>query len=205
MGFRKDLTGQKFGLLTVLEFSHNDEKSRTFWIVSCDCGSPPKVIGGRHLTSGKIKSCGCYRKNLKKIHGLSSTPEHVAWQNMIARCERPSHPEYYRYGGRGIKVCDEWRKRFDAFIDYIGPRPSKKHVLDRIDNNGNYEPDNVRWVTHSQSNTNRRYGKFGRDLPKGVFEVNGRFMAYLKKEGSILYRDYFETPEQAAAAYNEAA
>lgn len=84
------------------------------------------------------------------------TPEYRAWADAKYRCFNPNAADYYKYGGRGITMCDEWRNDFDAFLEHIGPRPSAKHSLDRVDNERGYEPGNVRWATKSQQNINRR-------------------------------------------------
>jgi len=93
---------------------------------------------------------------IPKIQCKSKLPEYKAWENMITRCYRSSYPYSKNYRLRGIKVCDEWLHDFEAFHNHIGDKPSPKHSLDRIDNNGNYEPDNVRWATYSQQALNRR-------------------------------------------------
>lgn len=94
-------------------------------------------------------------------HGGSHSPLYNVWAGMKKRCSNPNHPHYGLYGGRGIKVCALWEKSFDAFRDYIGPRPSKRHSIDRFPNpDGNYEPGNVRWATPEQQNRNR--GKFNK-------------------------------------------
>jgi hypothetical protein len=87
---------------------------------------------------------------------MTKTKEHEAWQAMIGRCHREEHISYPWYGARGIKVCKEWRKSFEAFYNYIGPAPSNKLTVDRIDNEGNYEPGNVRWATRHQQAANKR-------------------------------------------------
>lgn len=89
------------------------------------------------------------------IHGEVS-PEYNAWQCLIYRCTNPASPRFSYYGGRGVTVCERWRNSFDAFLEDMGPRPSPKHSLDRIDNNGNYEPGNVRWATREQQQNNTR-------------------------------------------------
>ena len=92
----------------------------------------------------------------RERHGMNKSPEHRAWVHMKQRCTNPKKREYVYYGGRGIKVCDEWMRSFIAFYEHIGPRPSEKHSIDRIDVNGNYEPGNVRWVTHQEQIENTR-------------------------------------------------
>ena len=87
---------------------------------------------------------------------MSFTPEYFAWEDMIKRCENPKTHNFYLYGGRGIRVCEEWRNSFVAFLAYIGFKSNSKLTLDRINNDGNYEPGNVRWATRSQQNINRR-------------------------------------------------
>ena len=91
-----------------------------------------------------------------KTHGSSCTPEYAIWCAMKARCRNPKSPAYPRYGGRGIQVCDRWMESFEAFVKDMGWRPNPQYLLDRIDNDGNYEPGNVRWATLKQSNRNRR-------------------------------------------------
>lgn len=117
-------------------------------------GDPLRLIG----YSGKI-SHG---------HGRSGkrSPEFIAWGNIVQRCCNPNSPEYRNYGGRGIKVCDRWRDSFTSFLADVGPRPSRKHSIDRRDNNGDYEPGNCRWVTSTVQNRNKRTNRLviiGRD------------------------------------------
>lgn len=95
----------------------------------------------------------------EKGHGMVKSPEWLAWRAMRVRCNNQSSPKYPDYGGRGIKVCEEWQNSFLAFYNYIGNRPGKGYSLDRIDNDGNYEPGNVRWATYSQQNNNQRRSK----------------------------------------------
>jgi hypothetical protein len=163
----RDLTGQVFGDLTVLELGR---KKPMYWLCQCACGNT-KLIRGSSLTCGETKSCGCFRSKVAAErgrailtkHGMSYTSIYRVRQQMNARCHNPNHKEYHNYGGRipPIMVCDRWRSSFEAFRDdilkEIDERPSPQHSLDRIDNNGNYEPGNVRWATpEEQSNNTRR-------------------------------------------------
>jgi hypothetical protein len=127
-------------------------------VCKCKCGNA-KTILYKHVISGKVKSCGCYLKESRltcnRTHGKSKSKIYNAWMNMIARCNNPKSSSYHNYGGRGIKVCDDWVKSFQLFYSHVGDAPSKME-LDRIDVNGNYEPSNVRWVSRANNMLNTR-------------------------------------------------
>ena len=155
----KDLTGQCFGRLTVIEFV-TMQKSKSIWRCRCECGAI-KEVKGNHLKSGETLSCGCLRDEQRslraKTHGHSAkrSGEYVVWASMKTRCLNPRHSSFPRYGGRGIKVCDRWM-RFELFLADLGPRPSTSHTLERIDNNKDYEPDNCCWVPRAWQQRNTR-------------------------------------------------
>lgn len=153
-----DISGQRFGRILVESFSHMGDKSKSIWNCLCDCGLKVKIRKDS-LHSGRTKSCGCLKKetaaNLKTTHGLSHTRLYSIWEGMLYRCSKSTHVAYKYYGGRGIKVCERWLE-FINFYNDMWPSYKETLTLDRIDNNGNYEPGNVRWVTRSQNNKNRR-------------------------------------------------
>ena len=161
----KDLSGKKFGRLTVLSRAPRGERKnrRAVWNCECECGNA-SVSGSDALLSGHAKSCGCLSSDTaKKVHtkhggasGGAVSAEYQAWINMRARCSGAQAKCWKNYGGRGIRVCDDWARSFQAFFDHVGPRPDGGYELDRIDNDGDYEPGNVRWVTKSENNRNRR-------------------------------------------------
>ncbi len=155
---RLDLTGQTFGRLTVLGLA-STKNGRRMWQCICACGVV-KDVKHDSLRGGLSNSCGCLKRELsaarRRTHGMSRTKEHRALASAIYRCHNPSYPGYPRYGGRGITVCKEFRESFEAFFEEVGPCPSPRHSLDRIDNARGYEPGNVRWATSSEQMQNRR-------------------------------------------------
>jgi hypothetical protein len=174
---RLNLTGQKFGNLTVIRESHQVGKV-IFWVCQCDCGKET-IVRRCHLTSGHTRSCGClWVKSLKEMHvthGATSnggpTPEYISWCQMKSRCANPNNEKYPEYGGRGIMVSPRWTgdNGFENFLADMGPRP-KGTSLDRWPNNkdGHYEPGNCRWGTDEQQTRNKRNNHF--------FEYNGERM-----------------------------
>lgn len=148
-----DLTGQRFGYLEVLERDENKRlpcgKLRTQWKVFCTrCNSTIFIVDGSSLKTGNTKSCGC-------SSGRSNKPGWVIWRGILRRCLNPSDERYSYYGGRGISIHPRWLE-FDNFIKDVGTPPGNGLSLDRINNDGNYEPGNVRWATASQQARNRR-------------------------------------------------
>lgn len=168
-----DLTGRQFSHLTVLsrylDYTPSKGQRQRQWLCSCACGETTVVRTG-HLTSGAVKSCGCMRRKAK--HGQSRTTLYRAWVSMRQRCENPKHPEFKNYGARGISVDPSW-KDFQVFHAYVGGRPAEGLELDRIDNDKNYEPGNVRWATRAEQCANTRRTVVlevepGRLLPRDV-------------------------------------
>ena len=163
-GRAPDITGIKFGRLTVVSFSHKSQ-SKQYWDCKCECGNFIKVYRFS-LISKDTRSCGCFRKERtierSQTHGdtveRDETPEYRAWVGMKNRCNNPKTPGYKDYGARGIRVCKRWNKSFPAFLKDMGRKPPRTS-LDRINNNGNYEPNNCRWATPTEQCNNRRTNK----------------------------------------------
>ncbi len=156
--------GHRYAQLTVVVRDGSSRDHKALWRCRCDCGTET-VVRSTQLTQGKTRSCGCLlRRSRHKATNLQhgdarpgrQAPEYLAWIAMRVRCTNPKAQAWRRYGGRGIQVCERWMWSYEAFLADVGRRPSPKHSIDRIDNDGHYEPGNVRWATRSQQNANQR-------------------------------------------------
>lgn len=155
-----DLTGQRFGRLTVIAAAGH-RATKTAWVCRCDCGTEIVAIGNN--LKRRTRSCGCLNSERARVvhttHGHGSRqrpdPTYSSWLAMKARCENPKSISYPRYGGSGVRICARWAHSFENFLQDMGERPADR-TLDRINPNGNYEPGNCRWATHSEQRINRR-------------------------------------------------
>lgn len=155
--------GDKIGRLTIvrIEREHQGTQTRNYCICQCECGNVKRIrMDSIGTQDGLTRSCGCYAKEdssiRNKTHGQTDSPTYISWERMRSRCYNPKNPSYNHYGACGIKVCDRWRTSFENFLEDMGERPSKKHSLDRIDVNGNYEPSNCRWATDIEQQNNKK-------------------------------------------------
>lgn len=174
----RDRTGEKIGRLTVLHRLPAEPGKRPRWVCECECGTVKSIKAG---DLPKVVSCGCFlienrhnviKHGMTRKNGQKMPTEYRIWAGMKTRCLNKKSKPYKNYGGRGITICERWKDSFANFLADVGPRP-KGMSLDRIDNDGNYEPGNVRWATHKQQANNRRQRKNTRfaSLPMGKISV----------------------------------
>ena len=160
---RIDITGQRFGKLAVKKYAMTDKHGNSMWLCECDCGKE-KIVSRGNLIYGNTRSCGCIKKaataKRSKTHGKSRSRLYHIWLHMKARCLNKNADNFEYYGGRGIRVCDEWIQSFKIFHDWaMANGYADDLTIDRINVNGNYEPGNCRWATWKEQQNNKRNNK----------------------------------------------
>lgn len=173
-------SGKRYGRLTAIAATDKRSGTHIVWKCICDCGKTVDVSGDC-LNRGATRSCGCLNAESRKTHGMRGVAEYSIWIAMRQRCNNPKNKSYFYYGGRGISVCDRWNcaeTGLPNFMEDMGPRPSKRHSIDRINNDGDYEPINCHWATLEQQRSNQR--------PRGEAKASAEklMLEYYKKEGA---------------------
>lgn len=178
-----DLTGQRFGRWTVRcrDYSRGQKQRKAYWICDCDCGNT-KSIRGTALVCGNSKSCGCFRiengKNINLKHGDTGSRLYETWNNMKDRCFNTRHKFYHDYGGRGITVCNEWKNSYEEFKKWaLANGYADNLTIDRVNVDGDYEPNNCRWTTMKVQSNNRRSNSF--------LEYDGKRLTYSQWEEAL--------------------
>lgn len=197
-----DLTGEKFNMLTVLNFSRRDKNGFKLWLCKCDCGGE-KELYGSVIKSGKTKSCGCLTR-----HGMTGTRVYNIWLGMKERCYYENGTTYQEYGGRGIKVCDRWLEKYKGFPNFLEDMGDCREgmTLDRIDVNGDYCPENCRWADLSTQIYNQRKSKSNTSGVVGVHwdKRTEKWMAFITCNKERIFLGLFEIFEDACQARADA-
>lgn len=205
MGKFIDLTGKRFGKLTVIQRVQN-KGNKVNWLCQCDCGNTT-IVQGSNLKNGHIRSCGCLISETNTKHGKWNSRIYRIYHAMKQRCYNSSSEHYDCYGGRGISICPEWLHDFQAFYNWaMSHGYSDELSIDRIDVNGNYEPGNCRWAEPSLQTFNQRTRKNNHSGMVGVSlrKDTGKYQAYISKKGKRQMLGCFDTLEEAIAARKQA-
>ena len=151
-----DLTGEVFARLTVLERAENNSRGNIMWLCKCACGNATRA-SSVNLKSTGTRSCGCIKREMlqaKATHGMSYHPLYKTWCGIIKRTTNPNASNYPAYGGRGITICERWKNSFENFVADMGEKPSRELSIERINNDGNYEPSNCIWASRGEQSRN---------------------------------------------------
>lgn len=205
-----DLTGKKFGRLTALNRATNSNTGEVRWDCVCDCGEQ-KTVFSDALVSGNTKSCGCLNVDMVKdrstTHGKRQSAEYRVWCHMKGRCITDTDTSFLNYGGRGIKVCDRWLHSFENFYADMGQRPTAQHSIDRIDNDGDYTPENCRWATPKEQANNKRKRKSKTGISGVCKHSKNSWKAYITVNGKTKRlkntMDFFEAVCARKSAENK--
>lgn len=205
----EELIGKKFGKLTIISIFDKKEKSGNvrYAHCKCDCGNEKDIIL-RHVLSERTKSCGCYHNKHFYKHGFHGHPLYIKWLGMISRCINPKSKSYKNYGARGIKVCQEWVgvSGLKKFIDFCLKNGWEKGLtIDRIDNDGNYEPNNVRFVTYHIQGINQRTSSRNTSGYRGVCfgKSANKWLPTIRVNNKRIYLGRFDTKKEAVEARNK--
>lgn len=165
----KEIEGNRYGKLIALKRTEiKDKKGNYYYLCECDCGAQKNILRC-HLVTGKIRSCGCLHKGINATHNDSGSLEYSSYSSMIGRCYNKNNAKYPIYGGRGIKVCDRWLESYSNFLEDMGRKPIGTSI-DRINNDGNYEPLNCRWASASTQSRNRSNTKISKYIAQYIRE-----------------------------------
>lgn len=205
----EDLSGKRFDRLLVVEFAYRKKykcgSSQVFWKCKCDCGNEV-FVSAQHLKDGRTHSCGCYFKDLKPNikHGMTDHRLYRIYNNMKNRCLNKDFHNYERYGGRGILICDEWLEDFKNFSEWALNNGYKENLtIDRINNDGNYCPENCRWVDLHIQSTNQRIHKNNKTGYTGIYLKESSYAAQINVKGKRIFIGSFKTIKDAVSARNE--